>query len=192
MSSLMEAIRRATGGAGKPRLDDKKPDDMEDEDKTSAEDETDDPDAEDDEDKPAAEDGKDDPDAEEDEDETEAEDEEEERTAKKLSAPERSAFAKGRKAERRRLSKILGSKAASANPTLAAHLAFATSDPASKALASLKAAGPAASNGGIAARMNNRPPSRTGRGGENATRSKDAASAWSGPLAKAGVKLKGK
>lgn len=187
--SLMEAIRRATGGAGKPRLEDKKPEEIEEEEKeTSAAEEDKEPEAEADEEKePEAADP-----AEEEEDETEAEDEQEEREAKKFSASERAAFATGRKAERRRLSKILGSKAAEGNPQLAAHLAFNTSDPASKALAALKAAGPSAAAGGLASRMNARPPSKTGRGGENASRAKDAGAAWDGPLAKAGVKLKGK
>ncbi|TPN16236.1 hypothetical protein FJ973_05965 [Mesorhizobium sp. B2-1-3] len=168
MSSLMNAIRRATGG--NPRLEDDKPDDT-DEDKNKAEDTADEP-ADDDDD--VSDD--DDPEAEEDKD---------------MSAADRAVFARGRKVERKRIGAILGSKAAMANPALAAHLAFATNDRASKVLAALKAAGPAASATGLAARMGNR-PSQLGRGGDRPTSRKDAGAAWDGALAAAGVKTKRK
>ncbi|TPL30183.1 hypothetical protein [Mesorhizobium sp. B2-4-7] len=176
MSSLMNAIRRATGG--KPRLEDDKPAET-DEDKAEAVDTTDgDDEDETDDDEPDAEDEKDEPDAEDDKDD------------KDMSAADRATFAKGRKAERKRIGAILGSKAAQANPTLAAHLAFATNDRAAKAIAALKAAGPAASATNLASRMGSR-ASQLGRGGEK-PRSKDAGAAWDGPLAAAGVKVKGK
>ncbi|MCA0027344.1 MULTISPECIES: hypothetical protein [unclassified Mesorhizobium] len=179
MSSLMNAIRRATGG--KPRLEDDKPEDT-DEDKNKAEDTADEPADEDDvsdDDDPEAEDDKDEPDAEEGKDD------------KDMSAADRAVFARGRKAERKRIGAILGSKAAAANPALAAHLAFATNDRASKVLAALKAAGPAASTSGLAARMGSR-PSQLGRGGDKPTSRKDAGAAWDGALAAAGVKTRRK
>lgn len=185
--SLMEAIRRATGG--KPRMEDKKPDEMEeDETDTSAEGDEKDVDAEDDEETaPDAEGEEKDPDAEDDEEiAPDAEDEED----KKMTAADRKVYGRGRKAERKRLAKILGSKAAEANPALAAHLAFNTSDSAGKALAALKASGPSAV-GNLASRMAGR-NSRTGRGGEAPAGKRDAGAAWDKAMAAAGVKAKGK
>lgn len=181
--SLMEAIRRATGG--KPRMEDKKPDEMEEEETdTSAEGDEKDVEAEGEEDDTSAEGEK--KDAEDGEDETCAEDEED----KTMSAAERTAFARGRSAERTRVAKILGSKAAEANPALAAHLAFNTSDDVAKSLAALKASAPSAS-AGLASRMAGR-GSRTGRGGEAPAGKRDAGAAWDKAMAAAGVKAKGK
>ncbi|MDX3929216.1 MAG: hypothetical protein QHC90_25870 [Shinella sp.] len=166
---------------------DTKPEDMEDEDTSKeAEDESPDPDAVDDEpDKDAEDDGAD-PD---DDDDVAAEDEE---SDKGLSKAEKAAFAKGRRAERKRIGAILGSPSAEVNPGLAAHLAFKTADSPKKALAALRFGGPGKSaSGSLSERMNARGPSRTGRGGEKDVRNADAASAWDGALAKAG-KLKGK
>lgn len=181
--SLMNAIRRATGGAGKPRLEDEKPEEVEAEEgekETGAETEEKEPDAEDEEKEP---------DAENDELEEGAEGEED----KNMNAAQRAAFAKGRSAERKRIGAILGSPAAEANPTLAAHLAFATADSPKKALAALKAAGPAAGANGLSARMNARRPSQLGRGGESSSRAKDAGAVWDSAMTKAGVnKTKGK
>jgi hypothetical protein len=172
--SLINAIRRAAGGAGKPRLEDEKPET--DDEETSAEAEEKDASAEDDGAEPDAEakDG-------------EEEDAEED---KSMSAEARAGFARGRRAERRRLAAILGSKEAEASPALAAHYAFQTSDPASKALAALKAAGPSAATG-LASRMTGRSGSRLGAGGEKAA-GKDHGSGWDSALAKAGVARKGK
>ena len=197
--SLMSAIRRVARGKGRGRVEDDKPEDLEDEDKdTGAEEDRTDPDAEeddvenhaeDDEKDPDAEDDETDPDAEDDEDAADAEDKDEERSAKKMSASARAAYLKGRKAERGRISRILGSKAAADNPALAAHLAFATGDSSSKALSALKAAG-ASGSGRLAGRMNARPASRTGRGGEDTRSGRDASTSWGRALAKAGVKGK--
>jgi len=181
MSSLMNAIRRATGG--KPRLEDDKTDDTED-DKTSAADSSDEPSDDDD----KAEDQSDDEDDEDDKDEPDADDGKDD---KDMSAADRAIFARGRKAERKRIGAILGSKAASANPSLAAHLAFATNDTAVKAVAALKAAGPAAAANGLSARMGNRGGSQLGRGGDKPG-SRDASAAWDGAMTKAGVRVKSK
>lgn len=181
--SLAQMIRRVAGGQ-KSRLSDEDDPVMEDEDK--------DPSAEDD--KPAVDDedadGDKDPAAEDEETEGEK-DAEDEVSDKDMTAAERKAFARGRSAERKRIGAILGSPKAEANPSLAAHLAFKTSDSAKKALGTLEHGGASASAGGLAGRMNARGGSRTGRGGETDVRSKDAGSSWDGALARAG-KLKGK
>src|SRR5690606_17052382 len=128
----------------------------EDEDKPEAETEEDETSAETEEDETVAEGDEDtDPEAEDEEDDTVAEDDEE---------TEPKAKAAGRKAERKRIAAILGSKAGEANPALAAHLAFSTPDSAKKALAALKAAGPASANARLGNLMAGR-ASQTGRGG---------------------------
>lgn len=180
--SLAQMIRRVAGG-NKTRMSDEEKPDLEDEDKDpAAEDEK--PETEDDtpvDDEAAAEE-------EEPEDEPVAE---EEAADKDMSAAEKKAFAKGRSAERKRIGAILGSQKADANPALAAHLAFKTSDSAKKALATLQHGGTSAAGSNLSARMNGRGASRTGRGGETEVRAKDAGSSWDGALARAG-KLKGK
>jgi hypothetical protein len=103
-----------------------------------------------------------------------------------MAAGERRAFAAGQTAERKRIGTILGSEAADRNPKLAAHLAFATSDSAEKALAALNASEPQANGNPLSERMNSRGASALGRGGE-AQRPKDGAQAWAGALKKAGV-----
>lgn len=190
--SLMNAIRRVTGGNGRLRLEDERPEDAEDEDReTGAEETREDPDAEEDEVENHAEDDPEAPDAEDDPEDPDAEDDKEESEAKKMSAAERAAFAKGRRAERRRIGTILGSKAAAANPSLAAHLAFSTSDRAGKAIGVLKA-GASSQTGKLAGRMNGRPASRTGRGGEAPGAGRTAAGGWGKVLAKAGLSGKPK
>jgi hypothetical protein len=109
---------------------------------------------------------------------------------REISAQDRSAFDRGRAAERARISAILGSEEADGNPALAAHLAFATDDAPEKALAALKAAGPGAATG-LSARMNGRPAPALGRGGEKSA-PKDGAAAWAGPIGRAGVGRKAK
>jgi hypothetical protein len=178
--SLMSAIRRATRGANKPRLEDEKPEPEDEEDETSAETEQEETEAEGEDGAPADED---------DDDETSAEEEEEKEPDASATAKH---YARGWKAQKKRMSAILGSAAAQANPALAAHLAFATDDSAAKALAALKAAGPAAAANSLSSRMNARQPSQLGRGGEANSRAKDAGAAWDGALAKAGVAKKGK
>lgn len=178
--SLAQMIRRVAGGQRVRMSDDEKPD-MEDEDK--------DPAAEDDQPTPEDDSDGDDADAEDEHPEEEAT-AEDDATDKDMSAAEKKAFAKGRTAERKRIGAILGSKNAEANPSLAAHLAFKTADSARKALATLQHGGASATGGGLSGRMNARGPSRTGRGGDEDVRSKDAGSSWDGALARAG-KLKG-
>ena len=180
--SLAQMIRRVAGGQKISMSDEGKPD-MEDEDKDPAAEE-DKPGSDDD-----ATDGGDDDDPDQDPPEDEASGEEGD-TDKDMSAAEKKAFAKGRSAERKRIGAILGSQKADANPALAAHLAFKTSDSAKKALATLEHGGASAGASGLAGRMGARAPSRTGRGGETDVRSKDAGSSWDGALARAG-KLKG-
>lgn len=184
--SLAQMIRRVAGGK-RPRMSEEDRQDMEDEDRvpdgedndpeTEAETDAPDKDAEDDDLQP------------DDDSEPEATDEE---TDKGMSKAEKTAFAKGRRAERARIGSILGSSQADSNPALAAHLAFKTADSPRKALAALKAGGPSASSAGLSARMRGLGASRTGRGGEADSRHSDSASAWDGALAKAGVKIKGK
>jgi cobalamin biosynthesis protein CobT len=178
--SMMSAIRLATRGANKPRLEDTKPEAEDEEDETSAETGQEEPEAEDGDEEPADED---------EEDEAEAEEEEEKKPDASAAAKH---YARGWKAQKKRMSAILGSAAAEANPALAAHLAFATDDSAAKALAALKAAGPAAAANSLSSRMNARQPSQLGRGGDANPRAKDAGAAWDGALAKAGVAKKGK
>ena len=178
--SLMSAIRRATGGGVKPRLEDEKPE---------AEDEEDlDPNAEG-ETEENPEDVEDDTSAE--EEVTESEDDEEEVDEKSMNTQQRAALATGRKAERKRIGNILGSKAAAANPELATHLAFKTRDSAPKAIATLKAAGSGQKPTSLASRMSARSGSALGRGGEASARSREeGGGAWDGALAKAGVARK--
>jgi hypothetical protein len=188
--SLAQMIRRVAGG--KPRrMSDDPPKDGEDEDL--------DPAAENDQDDPAADDDNPDKDAEDedavpdDNDDTDP-DAEEDDPQEGMSDKEKSAFAKGRRAERKRIGSILGSPRAEGNPALAAHLAFKTADSPKKALAALKYGGTAQASGQgrLAGRMNARGPSQTGRGGDGDVRSANAAKSWDGALAKAGVKMKGK
>lgn len=143
--SLAAAIRLAVGGRkGRARLEDEHPEDIEDEDKPEGEDEK--PEDLEEEDKPEGEDEK--PEDLEDEDKPEGEDDDED----KMSASERKAFARGRRAERRRMAAILGSASAEANPGLAAHLAFQSAMGVRGALSALAASGKSAA-GGLAARM---------------------------------------
>ncbi|MEI2299332.1 hypothetical protein [Ensifer sp. MJa1] len=185
--SLAQMIRRVAGG--KPRhMSDDPPKDGEDEDLDPvAETEKDDPAAEDDNPEKDAEgddpvdDDAGDPDAEEEGDPQEG-----------MSDKEKAAFAKGRRAERKRIGAILGSPRAEGNPSLAAHLAFKTADSPKKALATLKHGGAQASSGRLSDRMQARGPSNTGRGINGDVRSANTTSSWDGALAKAGVKMKGK
>ena len=181
--SLAQMIRRVAGGQKTRMSDEDKPDMEEDDKEPSAEDEQPkDGDIvdEDDEDANAEGDQPEDGDA-----------AEEDATDKDMSAAEKKAFALGRNAERKRIGVILGSPKADANPALAAHLAFKTSDSPRKALAALEYGGASASAGSLSGRMNARGASRTGRGGESDVRSKDASSGWDNALARSG-KLKGK
>ena len=70
-----------------------------------------------------------------------------------MSAADRRAFARGRRAERARMAAILGDKAAEANPTLAAHLAFNTAMAADDALAALEAGGAPKAHGRLRDRV---------------------------------------
>lgn len=188
--SLAQMIRRVAGG--KPRrMSDDPPKDGEDEDLDPvAETEKDDPAAEDDNPDKDAEDG----DAVDDDDDAADPDAEEEGDPQEgMSDKEKAAFAKGRRAERKRIGTILGSPRAEGNPALAAHLAFKTADSPKKALATLKHGGSAqASSGRLTDRMQARGPSMTGRGVNGDVRTANTASSWDGALAKAGVKMKGK
>lgn len=193
--SLAQMIRRVAGG--KPRrMSDDLPKDGEDEDLDQTADDgdpgkdadgdpnknADDGDPDKDADDTIDDDDADDPDAEEDADPQEG-----------MSDKEKAAFAKGRRAERKRIGTILGSPRADGNPSLAAHLAFRTADSPKKALATLKHGGTAqASSGRLADRMQARGPSKTGRGVNGDVRSANTANSWDGALAKAGVKMKGK
>lgn len=189
--SLASMIRRVAGG--KPRrMSDQDPAEMEEEDDKKATDVDDDTQAEDEDPNKDAEDDKPDADADADtDDDADPAADEDEEADKDMPAKEKAAFAKGRKAERKRIAAILGSKQAETNHGLAAHLAFRTADSPKKALAALKYGGATSAASGLADRMNARGPSRTGRGGEGDVRSADAAKSWDGALAKAGVKLKG-
>nr|WP_278375024.1 hypothetical protein [Brucella anthropi] len=156
--SLARAIRAAVGGGRsmKSRLEEEKPEDLEDEprpeDEAEDKDETD-PQAEDDEDKPA--------DA--DEDEPVSEDDK-----------DQSEFARGRRAERKRMSAILGSSHAEANPSLAAHLAFSTGMSAKTAIGTLKASGASGSGKpSLSSRMNGRVPALGNGGSKSAPRTGD-------------------
>ncbi|MCM5689142.1 hypothetical protein [Sinorhizobium meliloti] len=186
--SLAQMIRRVAGG--KPRrMSDDPPKDGEDEDL--------DPAAEAEQDDQTAEDVNPDKDAEDDDttaDDSDEADVEDEDSQEGMSDKEKAAFAKGRRAERKRIGAILGSPRADGNPALAAHLAFKTADSPAKALAALKYGGASqsASSGRLSERMQARGHSKTGRGGDGDVRSADSAKSWDGALAKAGVKMKGK
>lgn len=188
--SLAQMIRRVAGG--KPRrMSDDPPKDGEDEDLDPAADDADpgkdadgDPDKDAEDDEPVDDEDSDDPDADAEEDADPQEG---------MSDKEKAAFAKGRRAERKRIGTILGSPRAEGNPSLAAHLAFKTADSSKKALATLKHGGTTqASSGRLSDRMHARGPSMTGRGVNGDVRTANAASSWDGALAKAGVKMKGK
>lgn len=148
--SLARAIRAAVGGRNThKRLDEGKPEDLEDDlAPDEAEDDPDHPDASDDEELQ--------PDA--DEDEPVAEDEEE----------KSGDYARGRKAERKRNAAILGSSLAERNPSLAAHIAFSTNMSAKQGLATLKAAGSGQSAPSLSGRMQGRVPV-LGNGGASPT-----------------------
>ena len=148
--SLASAIRAAVGGrAKKPRLEDERPEDLEDENKPE--------DAETEEEESAEEHEDENPEA--DEADLDVEDDKD----------DNSNYARGRKAERRRMSAILGSAKAEANPKLAAHLAFNTSMSARQAVATLSAAGGGAENRpSLAQRMQGRVP-LVGNGGARPT-----------------------
>lgn len=148
--SLARAIRAAVGGRNtRKRLEEDRPEDLEDDvQPDEAEDEENNPDAETDEDQqPDA--NEDDPVAEEDEDKP-------------------GEYARGRKAERKRMSAILGSAKADNNPSLAAHLAFNTNMNAKQAIATLSASGAAQSAPSLSGRMQGRVPA-LGNGGAKPT-----------------------
>ncbi|WP_439273553.1 hypothetical protein [Pseudochrobactrum sp. HB0163] len=147
--SLARAIRAAVAGRNtRKRLEEDKPEEMEDD--LMPDEAEDDPEAETDEEfDPAAE-----------EDETDASEddpvanEDEEKSGD---------YARGRKAERKRMSAILGSSKADHNPSLAAHLAFNTNMSARQAIATLSASGAPAGTG-LGRRMQGRVPA-LGNGG---------------------------
>lgn len=145
--SLASAIRAAVGGR-KPRsrLEDDKPEELEeDQQPDEAEDDPENPDAEGEEDiKPDA-----------DEDEPVADDDD-----------KPNEYARGRKAERKRMSAILGSAKADQNPSLAAHLAFNTNMSAKQALATLSAGAGGKQANTLSSRMHGRVPA-LGNGGIN-------------------------
>lgn len=158
--SLARAIRAAVGGRSmKSRLEEEKPEDLEDEHHED--------DANDDEEQDNNAEGNEDENPDAGEDEVVGE-EEEEKTG---------AFARGRKAEKSRMSAILGSKAADRNPSLAAHLAFKTSMSAKDAISTLKASGSASAETApsLASRMNGRVPALGNGGGASKPRSADDA-----------------
>lgn len=155
--SLARAIRAAVGGGRsmKSRLEEEKPEDLEDE--TRPEDE-----AEDEGDPDPQAEGDDEP-VDADEDEPVSEDDK-----------DQGEFARGRRAERKRMSTILGSSHAEANPSLAAHLAFSTGMSAKAAIGTLKASG--ASDSGkpsLSSRMNGRVPALGNGGSKSAPRTGD-------------------
>lgn len=157
--SLARAIKAAVSGQSmKSRLEEEKPEDLEEEHREDDvnDDEQHDNDAEGDEDeKPEA-----------DEDDVVTEDEDD----------KPNAFARGRRAEKSRMSAILGSNAADRNPSLAAHLAFKTSMSAKDAIATLKASGGSQAQGGnLASRMQGRVPALGNGGGASKPRSADDA-----------------
>lgn len=143
--SLTSAIRAAVGGrTTRKRLEENKPEELEDDRQPDeAEDEDNNREAETDEEQAQA--SEDEPAAQEDEDQS-------------------GEYARGRKAERSRMSAILGSEKAEHNPNLAAHLAFNTSMSAKQALATLSASGAARSAPSLSGRMANRVPA-LGNGG---------------------------
>ncbi|MFK4824839.1 hypothetical protein ACI0FM_08630 [Paenochrobactrum sp. BZR 588] len=155
--SLARAIQAAVGGRSmKSRLEEEKPEDLEEEHREDdATEEEHDNDAEgDDDEKPEA-----------DEDDVVTEDED-----------KPNAFARGRRAEKTRMSAILGSTYADRDPSLAAHLAFKTSMSAKDAIATLKASGGSQPQGGnLASRMQGRVPALGNGGGASKPRSADDA-----------------
>lgn len=155
--SLASAIRAAVGGrVNSPRLEEQKPEDLEEENKPE-EVEGDDPapaDDTDDEEKPEEIEG----------DDTAPADEKKD-----------GEFAKGRKAERSRMAAILGSSKADANPTLAAHLAFNTGMSAKQAVATLSASASAPGAPGLAGRMQGRVPALGNGGNKPSALTGDAA-----------------
>ena len=142
--SLSRAIRAAvTGRSLKSRLEEDKPEELEDDERP-----------EEAEDEPQPEEAEDEPKPEADEDEPVADEYKDE-----------GEFARGRRAERKRMSAILSCEQADGNPSLAAHLAFSTNMSAKNAIATLKASGPAASaKASLSSRMNGRVPA-LGSGG---------------------------
>lgn len=141
--SLVNAIRAAMrGGTMKSRLEEEDPEKVEEDPEKDAEG--------DDEENPGAEGDDPEEDAEDDE-ENPADGEEEEE--KGMSAKDRKTFARGRRAERRRIAAILGSTSAEASPKLAAHFAFGTGMKAQQALAALKASDAPSAGSSLAARM---------------------------------------
>jgi len=143
--TLASAIRAAVGGRkSRSRLEDDKPEDLEDDvQPDEAEDDPDNPEAEDESDpKPDA-----------DEDEPVADDDD-----------KPTEYARGRKAERKRMSAILGSAKADQNPSLAAHLAFNTNMSAKQALATLSAGAGGKQVNTLSGRMQGRVPA-LGNGG---------------------------
>lgn len=142
--SLASAIRAAVGGRNtRKRLEEDKPEDMEDDLKPDeAEDDPENPDAETD------------PDPEADEDDPVANDDEE----------KSGDYARGRKAERKRNSAILGSSLAERHPSLAAHIAFNTNMSAKQGFAALKAADASRASPSLSGRMQGRVPA-LGNGG---------------------------
>lgn len=145
--SLARAIRAAVGGRKtNKRLEEDRPED--DLKPDEAEDDPENPDAEDDDEtKPDA-----------DEDQPVADDEEE----------KSGDYARGRKAERKRMSAILGSSKADGNPTLAAHLAFDTNMNAKQAVATLAASVASHASPSLSGRMQGRVPA-LGSGGAKPT-----------------------
>lgn len=141
--SLASAIRAAVGGRNtRKRLEEDKPEELEDDlQPDEAEDDPENPDAETDPD----------PDAE--EEEPVADDEE-----------KPGDYARGREAERSRMSAILGSAKAEQNPSLAAHLAFNTNMSAKQAVATLAASGSSRALSSLSGRMQGRVPA-LGNGG---------------------------
>ncbi len=155
--SLARAIRAAVGGGRsmKSRLEEEKPEDLEDE--TRPEDE-----AEDEGDPDPQAEGDDEP-VDADEDEPVSEDDK-----------DQGEFARGRRAERKRMSAILGSSHAETNPSLAAHLAFSTGMSAKAAIATLKASGTSGSGKpSLSSRMNGRVPALGNGGSKSAPRTGD-------------------
>ncbi|MFD1197381.1 hypothetical protein ACFQ3K_03435 [Brucella gallinifaecis] len=152
--SLSRAIRAAvTGRSLKSRLEEDKPEELEDDERP--EEAEDDPKPEEAEDEPKPEADEDEPVADEDKDEGE--------------------FARGRRAERKRMSAILSCEQADGNTSLAAHLAFSTNMSAKNAIATLKASGPAASaKASLSSRMNGRVPALGSGGGAAQPKTADA------------------
>ncbi|MEN5297730.1 hypothetical protein ABE530_05165 [Brucella sp. TWI559] len=155
--SLTRAIRAAVGGRSmKSRLEEDKPEELEDDERPEE--------AEDDENKEPSAEGHDDQKPEAEEDEPVADENKDE-----------GEYARGRRAERQRMSSILGCAQADGNPSLAAHLAFNTNMSAKNAIAALKASGPAASSQpSLSSRMNGRVPALGNGGVASQPKSADA------------------